>query len=644
MLHVMERTSAPEREDLLARVFDGSSQGILIARLGDGEIVRANDAFLYLVGRDHDDVVGRTTADLGLFSVIGDDLARRRLIERGGIEGFDAHIPRPGGETRVLRLWAESIGEGIDGLMVVRASDVDGRAAAGARYYELREAEIRYRALVEQIPAITYTQVEDETTLTGFRDVYISPQTIPLLGYSPLEWQEDPTLWITTMHPDDRERVTREDRDAAKRGDRFASEYRVIARDGREVWFRDEAVLVEDPVSGVSFWQGVMLDVTPQKQAAAHHAELEAKYRALVEQLPSVVYLGEYGEDGDWLYVSPRLEAVLGYTPEEWLAHPHPMASFVHPDDIDRVRAEERRSQQEHRVFSSDYRMVAKDGSWIWIHDEAVAVLDDDGTPFVLQGTMTDITERKRSEEELAAALEQLRALDRLKNTLLHTLSHDLKGPLTAILGAASTLRRLDHELPEAERIHMLKTLQERTEAMNELVTDLLDLDRLERGLEPRRFPVDLEEVVRNLATSSQAMGGRQVTLDTQRVVLPLDRAKVERMVDNLLANAVRHTPEGCRVWVRAHPSGGGAEIIVEDDGPGIPDALKGSVFETLRRGPDAEELPGSVGLALVARFAELHGGRAWVEDRTGGGASFHVFLPSTGPHDQPEPPAVSPT
>src|SRR5919202_3653713 len=105
----------------------------------------------------------------------------------------------------------------------------------------------------------------------------------------------------------------------------------MIARDGREVWFRDEAVLVEDPASGVRFWQGVMLDITEAKTAAAHHAELEAKYRTLVEQIPAIVYLAGYGPKGEWMYISPQVERVLGYSPQEWLGHPHPMASFVHP-------------------------------------------------------------------------------------------------------------------------------------------------------------------------------------------------------------------------------------------------------------------------------------------------------------------------
>jgi PAS domain S-box-containing protein len=632
MLPSMERgLSAPEREDLLGRVFHGSSQGLLIARLGDGTILEANDAFLFLLGRDRGEVLSSTTSALGLFGQLGDAHAGALLEQRGAIDGFDARVSASTGETRMLRLWAEAIGDGEDALAVIRASDVDGRVAAGARYIELREAEIAYRALVEQIPAITYTQIADDDSPTGFRDVYISPQTTEILGVPPYEWQMDPTLWIELTHPDDRDRIVTNDREAARRGTHFCEEYRMLARDGREVWFRDEAVLVEDPASGVSFWQGLMLDITEAKTAASHHAELEAKYRTLVEQIPAVVYLGEFGAEGDWLYISPQIERVLGYTPEEWLAHPHPMGSFVHPDDLAAVWAEEERSQEAADTFRAEYRMRAKDGRWVWILDEAMAVRGDDGRPFVLQGTMFDITERKRAEDELASALERLQALDRLKNTLLHTLSHDLKSPLTAILGAASTLDRLGDELSPDERSALLRTLEARSKGMNALLADLLDLDRLDQGIiEPRRFPTDLAELVTRMAEeTSDVLGRRTVEIEAAPLTVAVDASKVERIVENLLTNAARHTPPTAHVWLRVRPEPGGATIVVEDDGPGVPDDVKTEIFEAFHRGRAARELPGSgIGLSLVARFAELHGGRAWVEDRPGGGASFRVSLP----------------
>ena len=108
-----------------------------------------------------------------------------------------------------------------------------------------------------------------------------------------------------------------------------------------------------------------------------------------------------------------------------------------------------------------------------------------------------------------------------------------------------------------------------------------------------------------------------------------IDAAKVERIVENLLANATRHTPAASRIWVRVTASDDGVLIVVEDDGTGVPDELKEAIFEPFRQGPGpASTSPGvGVGLSLVARFAELHGGRAWVEDRPDGGASFHVII-----------------
>jgi PAS domain S-box-containing protein len=632
--------TVPGREGLPARVFNHSSLGILLAHL-DGLILEANDAFLFLVDRDRDEVVGHTIGELGFFSSMGDGRARDLLRDRGAIDGFDAHVLTPSGEARVLRLWAESIADGDDSIVVVRASDDAGRVAAGARYYELREAEVRYRALVEQIPAITYTEIEDETSPIGYRDVYISPQAESILGYAPFEWQADPELWIRALHPDDRDRVVQHDRASLKTGT-FTSEYRMIAQDGRVVWFQDEATVVEDPVSGVRFWHGVMLDVTEQKLAEASHWELAAKYRTLVEQIPAVVYLGEYGEQGDWLYISPQLERVLGYTPEEWLAHPHPMASFTHPEDLSVVRVEEERSLSSGEPFRAEYRMQAKDGRWRWILDEATPVRDQNGRPFVLQGVMYDISERKHSEQELKEVLEKLRAMDRLKNTLLHTLSHDLQNPLTAIHGAASTLERLDSQLSTDERRSLLKSLTDRTQHLRTLLTDLLDLDRLDRGIvEPRRSPVDIPAMIRRLVASSEALTGRSVDIDTEPVTIAVDQAKVERMVENLLANVARHT-EDAGVWIRVAAQDGGALISVDDEGAGVPDDLKEKIFVPFSRGPGAADLPGSgIGLSLVAGLAELHGGRAWVEDRPGRGASFRVFLPDapvsgdeTGPAD----------
>jgi signal transduction histidine kinase len=143
---------------------------------------------------------------------------------------------------------------------------------------------------------------------------------------------------------------------------------------------------------------------------------------------------------------------------------------------------------------------------------------------------------------------------------------------------------------------------------------------------------VDLGELAHEVVLRTEALEGRQVDVDAGRVAVAVDAPKVERMLENLLSNAARHTPPDSHIWVRVTAEDGGAMLVVEDDGPGVPDDMKKAIFEAFQRGSDAAGLPGTgIGLSLVARFAELHGGRAWVEDRPGGGASFRVFLPNTG-------------
>ncbi|HEX8860810.1 MAG TPA: histidine kinase N-terminal 7TM domain-containing protein [Actinomycetes bacterium] len=271
-----------------------------------------------------------------------------------------------------------------------------------------------------------------------------------------------------------------------------------------------------------------------------------------------------------------------------------------------------------------------------------------------------DVSERRRAErhvrESLAreraaterltvalereqAATERLRALDEMKDAFLQAVSHDLRTPLTSVLGLALTLRRGHQALPAAEVGDLLGRLEGNARKLDRLLTNLLDLDRLTRGaltLERRR--VDLGELVGGIVKEAEAelLGERPVSLETSPVLVAVDPAKVERIVENLLANAARHTREGTPVWVRVEARDEGGLVVVEDAGPGVPAEARQTIFEPFQQGPSiTAHAPGSgIGLALVAYFAGMHGGRAWVEDRPGGGSSFQVLLPDATEHD----------
>jgi two-component system sensor histidine kinase KdpD len=165
---------------------------------------------------------------------------------------------------------------------------------------------------------------------------------------------------------------------------------------------------------------------------------------------------------------------------------------------------------------------------------------------------------------------------------------------------------------------------------LQRMLADLLDLDRLGRGtLRPRRAAAEVGDLIRRVVAESDFVQGRRVEVQASAMVLPVDAPKVERIVENLLANAAKYSPPGTPIWVRVTRVPEGAVIAVEDLGPGVPEEMRDAIFEPFQQGPNASlHSPGvGIGLALVARFAELHGGRAWWEERAGGGSSFRFLL-----------------
>ncbi|HEX5937690.1 MAG TPA: ATP-binding protein [Actinomycetota bacterium] len=249
----------------------------------------------------------------------------------------------------------------------------------------------------------------------------------------------------------------------------------------------------------------------------------------------------------------------------------------------------------------------------------------------VLLGTLRRIiTAQWEHLEREAAVTTGLRELNEVKDTLLHAVSHDLKGPLAGILGSVQTLQRAEKlGLTEDERGTMLDMIEQGGKKMNRLVDDLLDLDRLDRGnVQPERSPTDVGELAQKIARELPGMESHPIRVEADPVLVDVDAAKVERVIENLLVNARRHTPAGTAVHIRVHGRSNGVVLVVEDEGSGIPDDLKDVLFEPFRQGATNGGRGVGIGLSLVRKFAELHGGTAHVEDGEHGGARFVITLP----------------
>ncbi|HVL81939.1 MAG TPA: ATP-binding protein [Actinomycetota bacterium] len=238
---------------------------------------------------------------------------------------------------------------------------------------------------------------------------------------------------------------------------------------------------------------------------------------------------------------------------------------------------------------------------------------------------------QEAAERERAQA-RRLQQSEQVKDALLVAVSHDIRTPLTLVVGLAETLVRRVGQMSPAQLEDVAEGLCSGARRLETVLTNLLDVDRLRRGLvEPFRVESEMSELV------ERVIGGLAIDTTQHRLVVSarplraaIDPGQVERIVESLVANAVRHTPPGTTIWVRCEPGAGTVLLSVEDDGPGIADGDKSRIFEAFEGTRDNASPGSGNGLTLVKGFANLHGGDAWVEDRPGGGSRFRVVLPTT--------------
>ena len=259
-----------------------------------------------------------------------------------------------------------------------------------------------YRSLVERVPAVVYIDSNDQRP----DSLYLSPQAEDVFGHPPEAYLANPELWREQTHPEDVPLIAERWRAAREQERPFECEYRMIRPDGAVVWVRDGAVPVRDGEGRVQFWQGVLYDITAGKEHERALREAREKYRALVENLPAVVYISAPDDDRRTLYVSPHVERTLGYTREEWLGQPDIWMELLHPDDREPTLAAHDRHNESGEPWSREYRLIASDGRAIWFRDVATLVRDGDATYW--QGLQLDITELKVVEDELRRARDEL--------------------------------------------------------------------------------------------------------------------------------------------------------------------------------------------------------------------------------------------
>src|SRR5215211_5101867 len=266
-------------------------------------------------------------------------------------------------------------------------------------------SEDRFRHLVEQIPAVTYVQ-EPIDSDTPKAITYMSPQYEAMLGYPPEKEILDEEHWLRVLHPDDRERVLAEEQRTDETGEPYRIEYRMIARDGRVVWVRDEATLVRDEEGNSLYWLGVQYDITEQKRTEEEFRSSEERFRATFEQ--AAVGIVQVGLGGEWLRFNDKFCEIVGYGREELGAVS--VFELVSPEDYERdFERGVRMLAGELRDYTEEKLIVGKGGRRVWINLTVSLVHDDADEPRYFIAVAEDIGRRKQAEEERQRTQEQLR-------------------------------------------------------------------------------------------------------------------------------------------------------------------------------------------------------------------------------------------
>ncbi len=381
------------------------------------------------------------------------------------------------------------------------------------------------------------------------------------------------------------------------------------------------------------------LSVTARKEA-------EARYRTLVEQLPLITYMDSpHSADEAASYVSPQIEAILGYTVEEWQSDSSFFVDHLHPEDRERVRELQRAARESGEPLLIEYRFLTKDGRYVWLRDSYTIVLDDQGKPWYSQGFALDVTgsiEAHRDREALLTQAqlqnERLLELDRVKDEFIALVSHELRTPLTSIRGY---LELVIDDAPAAglpiEQQGWLEVIDRNAERLLSLVDDLLISAQAHSGtLALTHADVDIGAVVRQCALAcSPAAATRGIVLECaveQDLVVTGDATRIAQVIDNLASNALKFTPAGGRVELLASRHDGAIRIEVADTGMGIApeeqDRLFDRFFRTARAQSDAITGAG-LGLAIAKAIVEAHRGHIAFTSVEGQGTTFVVDLPA---------------
>lgn len=399
-------------------------------------------------------------------------------------------------------------------------------------------------------------------------------------------------------------------------------------KDGSEFWVEFSFVPVVNESGRHTHWISVQRDITERKLSEQALRESEERFRSLIENALDIITV--FGTDGTVWYASPSVERILGYKPAGVVGRK--ISEYIHPDDIANACSTFTNTIHTDSALSIELRCQHKDGSWRIFEAISKQFIDQTGRRSVVVNCR-DVTERKRT-EEIRRALEREKELSQLQLRFFSMASHEFRTPLSTILVSAQLLQNSHAECSKEKRHRNVQRIEAAAKDMTHLLDDILTINRAETGkLEVNRKLIDLENFCRNLIEEMQLSAGSQYTIifvsQGSCTNAYMDEKLLRSILANLLANAIKYSPQGGNIHFTLVGEQKEAIFRIRDQGIGIPPQDQQQMFEPFHRGTNVGTIAGTgLGLTLVEKCVNLHGGRIIVASVVGVGTTSTVTLP----------------
>jgi PAS domain S-box-containing protein len=412
-------------------------------------------------------------------------------------------------------------------------------------------------------------------------------------------------------------------------------EHRAYRPDGTLAWQQWTERAIFDSKGKMIEIQSVGQDITLRKHAEEALRQSRKQFQDLVERINDWVW--EVDENAVYTYASPKIFDLLGYRPEEVVGTtPFDLMPESESSRVAEIFAGIVERRQPFHALENTNRH--RDGRLVVLETSGVPFFDDNGSLLGYRGVDRDITARKNAEEAL-------RASDRMKTEFVTTVAHEFQTPLTSIQGFSELLLTRE-DLSPGERTEFLSYIHENSAELSRIVTDLLDIARIEQGhgLSLRLTPCTVREMFDKVTPFLKARATThrlEVTLTAEDTVLNIDRGKMGQVLENLISNALKYSPEGSLVHIRGAPIPEGYLIAVADRGIGMTPEQVARIFDKFYRVDTSHAAVKGVGLgmSIVKHIVDVHGGRIWVESALGEGTTASFTLPAAdGKINQPLP------